>query len=487
MTDTDHRAPRFLSAALCFIVAIVAVMQTVVVPIVGTIQAQLGVSTAAVGWVLTANLLAAAVSTPILGRLADIRGKRNVLLGILVAVLIGSLLCAATESFALLIAGRILQGLSFALFPVGIAVLRDELPPRKLIGAMGLFSGTLGVGGAVGMVLTGALTTGASDYRRVFWFVVGCNIVGLVLAALVVPARARASNGRIDWVGAALLALGLSLVLLSLSQGGEWGWASPATIASGVSGIAVLVGWLFFERRIPEPLVPTAMLTRPQVLALHIIALLVGLGMFVNFLATALFVQASPDTGYGFGATVLKTTTVYMLPGAVVGVVAAAVAGRLIHRFGARGVLAASCAVGTLGFVLFAVLHDHTWQLVLWGILLGLFVSLAYATLPALIVAEVPPHETGVANSINSIARSVGSSLSSAFVTALLATMAAPSGVPRESAFIVAFAVSAAAAAVATVLALTVVRRTPLAQKNVPANGATGRPNSTSAATTTST
>lgn len=219
---SDPRGARLLVPVLCFIITTIAVMQTSVVPIVGTIRDQLGVSTTAAGWVLTANLLAAAVTTPLLGRLADLRGKRPVLLTVLAVVLVGSLLCAATDSFALLLLGRVLQGVSFALFPVGIAVLRAELPPQRLIGAMGLFSGTLGVGGAIGMVLTGLMVSGG-DYRRVFWLVAAFNVVALLSAFLVVPKRRRAEGGRIDWLGAALLAVGLALVLLALSEGGTWG------------------------------------------------------------------------------------------------------------------------------------------------------------------------------------------------------------------------------------------------------------------------
>lgn len=433
-------------------------MQTVVVPIVGTIRSQLDVGATAVGWVLTANLLAAVVATPLLGRLADLRGKKPVLIGILTVVLVGSLLCAFTDSFALLVAGRVLQGVSFALFPVGIAVLRDELPPQKLIGAMGLLSGTMGVGGAIGMVLTGVLVDGDTDYHRVFWFVVACNIVGLLLSIFVVPHRPHVAKGRIDWVGTVLLAVGLALVLLAVSEGGSWGWLSPATLASAVGGLVTLTLWFLFERRVDEPLVPPAMLTRRPVLVLHLIALVVGSCMFVNFLATSTFVQTPTAAGYGFGATVLEATTVYMLPGALVGVVAAAFAGRLIHRFGARHAMGASCLIGVAGFALFAAFHTQPWQIIVSGICISVFVSLAYAALPALLVAEVPPDATGVANSINSISRSVGSSLSSAAVAALLATMIGSAGFPREAAYVAIFAGGAVGAAAAAVLVYAVVR-----------------------------
>ncbi|WP_072809957.1 MFS transporter [Rhodococcus zopfii] len=449
---------RLLLPALCLVVTTVAVMQTVVVPIVGTIRDQLDVSTTASGWLLTANLLAAAVATPVLGRLADLRGKRAVLVGILCVVLAGSLLCAVTDSFALLVAGRVLQGASFALFPVGIAVLREEMEPDRLVGAMGLLSGTMGVGGAVGMVLTGATVSGDTDYRRVFWLVVVFNIVGLVLALVVVPKRAAAAHGRIDWAGAVLLSIGLALALLALSEGGTWGWGSPATLLCAAGGLAVLAGWFAFELRVDEPLVPPRMLTHRPVLVLHLAALLVGVAMFVNFLATSYFVQTPSAAGYGFGSTVLEATAVYMLPGALVGVAAAALAGRLVHRFTAKRVLGVSCVIGTAGFVLIAVLHDRSWHIIVSGILVSIFVSLAYAALPALLVAEVRADETGVANSINSIARTVGSSLSSALVTTLLATQVTAGGFVKQTAYVAAFGLAAVAATVAAFLVFATVR-----------------------------
>ena len=458
MARSDTLRTRLLLPALCLIVTTVAVMQTVVVPIVGTIRAQLDVSTTASGWLLTANLLAAAVATPVLGRLADLRGKRAILMGILWVVLAGSLLCAVTDSFALLVVGRVLQGASYALFPVGIAVLREEVAPDRLVGAMGLLSGTMGVGGAVGMVLTGTTVSGDTDYRRVFWLLVLFNLVGLVMAFVVVPKRVAAAHGRIDWAGAVLLSIGLALALLALSEGGTWGWGSPATLLCAAGGLTVLAGWFAFERHVDEPLVPPRMLTHRPVLVLHLAGLLVGVAMFVNFLGTSYFVQTPPAAGYGFGATVLEATAVYMLPGALVGVIAAALAGRLVHRFTAKRVLGVSCVIGTAGFVLIAVLHDRSWQIIVSGILVSVFVSLAYAALPALLVAEVRPDETGVANSINSIARTIGSSLSSALVTTLLATLVGAGGFAKQSAFVAAFGLAAVAATAAAVLVFVTVR-----------------------------
>ena len=143
----------WLLPVLAFAVTVTALLQTIVVPVLAPIGDALHASPSDVGWVLTANLLAAAVLTPVLGRLGDVHGRRPVLLGILSSVAAGSLLAALTSSLPLLVAGRVLQGAAFGLFPLSIGILRDELPADRLTGAMAVVSGTLGAGGGVGLVL----------------------------------------------------------------------------------------------------------------------------------------------------------------------------------------------------------------------------------------------------------------------------------------------------------------------------------------------
>ncbi len=457
-TGTSTAVSRLMLPVLSLTVMTVAMMQTMVVPVIGRIGEQLDVGTTAVGWVLTANLLAAAVSTPILGRLADLRGKRPVLIGILVVVLCGSLLAAFTHTLPLLILGRVLQGASFALFPIGIAILRDELPAERLVGAMGLLSGMLGVGGGVGMVVTGLLVHDDTDYRRVFWFTAIVGLVVLVAAMASIPARPSVASGPLDWTGAALLAVGLVLLLLALSEGARWGWVSLPTIGCAVGGIGVLGGWFAFERRTAHPLVPPQMLTRRPVLVANLTALLVGAALFVGFLACAYLVQSPREVaGYGFDATVLETGAVYLLPGAVVGVVASACSGRLLNRFGARGVLIGACLLGVAGFVLAALSHDAVAPVIVAMTAVQVFISLAYAALPAMIVVEVDQSETGIANSVNSIARTIGSSLSSALISTLLTIFTVTgTAVPREAAFVIAFAVGAGVAGLALLLTVLV-------------------------------
>lgn len=449
----NDKRSRLLIAGLSIVVLTVAVLQTAVVPVLGVIADQLRASDVGVSWAVTANLLAAIALTPLIGRLADLYSKKPVLLIVLVVVLVGSLLAATTTSLPLLIVARVLQATSYALYPVGIAILREELPEDRLMSAMAVMSGTLGFGGGSGLVVVGLLMSGDAGYHRVFWLTTVFTAVVIVIAALVVPRRPRSGTGTIDWLGAIGIAAGLSAVLLALTQGQTWGWMSPATLGCAIGGVVVLVGWWKWEQRAKQPLVSTEMLKRRPILLTNLATVFVGVGLYFAFLGLTQFVQIPrEEAGYGFGATVLEASVVFLLPGVIVGFLIALFSGRFIDRFGARPVLVVAAVAGIAGFLFIAFAHSQTWHVIVAGVLTNAYISLGYGALPALIVAEVHANETGVATSMNAIARTIGSSTAAALVAVLLSRMVAGTDVPMESGFFIIFLGGAVTAALAMVL-----------------------------------
>jgi MFS family permease len=447
--------------ALGLAAMVVSMMQTLVVPILGIIENDLNTTTANVSWVTTATLLSAAVFTPLLGRFGDQHGKKPTLVGVLLVMIAGSVLAATTTSLTWLIVGRVMQGAATAIFPLALSILREEIRAEKLHGAMALVSGTLAFGSGLALVGAGLLTRGLDpDYHRVFWLAVVLAVVALAGVLFAVPASRTKTGGRTDWLGAVTLAVLLVLLLVPISQGHAWGWTSGRTLGAFAAAVVMAVAWVMIERRVKEPMVDMKMFAHRPVLFTNLAGLLLGFAMFAQFIGVSYLVQMPEDiAGYGFGASVLRASVVYLLPTTLVSLVGAQLGGVLVRRLGARGTLAAGACFGVLGFTWLSAAHDTPASVIGAGMVIGLAISFGYASMPALIVAGVPAHQTGIANGINSISRSVGSAIASAVITSLLAskTIPLPQGMPalpQEGQFTLSFVIAGVAFLLVVVVAL---------------------------------
>lgn len=444
---------KHLLLALGAAVLFVALLQTSIVPVLAAVTHQLGISSVAGSWAITANLLAAAAATPLFGRLADIYNKKFVLLGVLGLVVAGSLLAATFASLPALIAGRVLQGASFAVMPVAVSILRAELPPERMLRAISALSAILGFGGALGLVVTGFLMPPGAGYQRVFWLFTAVAVVVVVAAAMVVPSRPGVGGTRVDWAGAAALAAGLCMVMLAISQGSLWGWVSLRTVAVAAAGATILVQWWRRSARMNAPLVSTRMLRHRPVLLANAATFLVGMGLYLMFLGITDFVERGQD---GFGAGILAASIQFLVPGAIAAAVMGMISGRCIERFGARAVAVAGGLAGVAGFVLLTGWHAARWEVVVAALLTNAYISLGYSVLPAMIIAEVDTEQTAVATSLNAVCRKVGSATAAALVAALLTPVAG--GRIPQSGFTAVFILGALTAGGVVLLAMRTVK-----------------------------
>jgi MFS family permease len=446
MTKRSHIG---LVTTLAAVVLTAAVEQNSVVPILSTIEGQLQVSPIAVGWVVSANLLAAAASAPLVGRLADLYNKKKVLLGALAVVLLGSLLCALTSSFPLLVIGRALQATSFAAYPVVVAILRDEMPAERIFRAVGVISAAFGLGSAMALLFTGFLMPEGASYQRLFWLLATMTVGVMALCAVVVPSRPRVVTSSVDWFGAAALACGLCLLLLTTTQGATWGWVSPPTLAAGAGGIVVMAMWWRWNQRCSDPLVSPALLRRGPLALVNGASLLVGAGTYFSLLGLSTCAATPATTGHGFGADAREVSLRFLLPGAVAAAAAAFAAGRIIERLGARTVMLGSGVIGVIGFVMFTQLHARLGPLLTAGLLTSIYISLAYGAVTALIITYVDPGEIGIAESLNDIFYSFGEATAAATVGPLLVSSAA-SG--TANGYVILFSIGAVTTALSAVL-----------------------------------
>lgn len=221
---------------------LMAVMQTVVVPLLPDLPRLTGSSAGTVSWMVTATLLSGAVLTPVLGRAGDMYGKRKVLASALVLMTVGSVMCALSSDIVVLIAARALQGAAASVVPLSISILRDELPPERRGSAVALMSSTVGIGAALGLPLA-ALVVQYADWHTMFWLTGALGALGVTAVWWAVKESPVRQPGRFDIPGTLGLAVGLVCLLLGVSQGGQWGWGSARVVGLFLGAVVVLALW----------------------------------------------------------------------------------------------------------------------------------------------------------------------------------------------------------------------------------------------------
>ncbi len=434
-----------------------ALLQTMVAPALPAIQREYGASTTAVTWVLTVYLLSASIFTPLLGRLGDMFGKERLLLIVLIVLALGTLIAALSTSLEMLIAGRAVQGAGGAVFPLAIGIIRDEFPRERVGAGIGLISATFGVGGGAALVLAGVIVDHL-PYAWIFWLSLAVIGVAIVATWLFVPESPVKSPARIDWAGAALLAGGLGSGLLGVSEGNGWGWTSPGVLGLLALSGGLLVTWVRFEKRVTEPMVDMRMMRLRGVWTTNVTTLLVGFGMFGSFLLVPQLVQLPVSTGFGFGASVTDAG-LFLLPSALMMLVAGPFAGWLGSRVGPRTPVLIGNTLIAIGFVQLAALHSQDWHIYVNSVISGAGIGLAFAGMSTLIVDAVPQSQTGVATGMNAIIRTIGGALGAQISASIIGAHLAASGLPTEAGFVMAFALSAVALIVAVGVALLIPRR----------------------------
>lgn len=459
-TRTPAVRPNAVVGVLALAGIVAAVMQTLVVPLIGELPHLLDTSASNATWVVTSTLLAAAVATPISGRLGDLYGKRRIMLACSTLLVAGSLVCALATSVVPMIAGRALQGAAMGLIPLGISAMRDLLPAERLGTSIALMSASMGIGGALGLPVAAAVAEYA-NWRMLFW---GATALAVMIAVLIhrfIPATPVTARGRFDPIGAVGLGLALVGLLLGVSKGTDWGWTSGTTLTLLVGAVVVLLAWGWFELRTADPLVDLRVTARPVVLLTNLASIVIGFAMYAQSLIVPQLLQLPTATGYGLGQDMLQMG-LWMAPSGLMMMVVSPSGARLSRARGPKTTLALGAAIVSLGYLSAIVLMGSTWGLLVAVCISTAGVGLAYGAMPALIMGSVPVSETGSANSVNTLMRSIGTSVSAAVVGVVLANMSMDLGgipLPSEAGFRVGLGIGAGVAALASVIALCIPTR----------------------------
>jgi MFS family permease len=460
MTDQPTRRPtrranRAVIPVLAFAGIVVAVMQTLLVPVLKDLPRLLDTTSSNASWVVTATLLSGAVATPIMGRLGDLYGKRRMLVVSVAVMVVGALISAVTSDLTTMLVGRTLQGFSMGAVPLGIGLMRDLLPREKLGSAMALMSSSIGVGGSLAMPAA-ALLAQHADWHTLFYGAAATGALSIALTLLAVPESPVRAQGSFDLPGAFGLALGLVLFLLPISKGSDWGWTSGTTLGLFAASVVVLVLWGGSELRRKAPLVDLRTTARRAVLFTNLASIMVGVAFYVQTLVLPQLLQLPTSTGYGLGQSMV-VAGLCMAPMGVAMMFMTPLYARLSAKYGPTTTLLMGLLVIALAYGAGTGLMSAVWQVLVVSTMLGVGIGLAYSSLPALITGSVDPSETGAANGLNTLMRSIGTSLSSAVIGTVLANTAnTVDGVeiPTMHGFRVSFLLATAAVALGLLLAL---------------------------------
>lgn len=439
MPETRPRlVPALVFAALC--TAIVSSLGMLLVPSIAT-EFDVTVSTAQ--WMLTINLLVGAIATPVMGRLSDGPHKKRLLLVSLAIVLGGSVVAALAPNFTVFLIGRALQGLTYGIVSVTIAMARRYVDPARVQSSISTLSVTVASGIGIGYPLTGIIS-GRTSYHWAFWFAALFVLSAIVVVVKVMPDGPDELAPRVpfDFVGATLLGLGLGALLLGISEGENWGWASAATIGCLVAAAALFAVWAWVELRSSHPLINLRVFRAGDVLLANGTAIGLGAAMYVALSVGSLVAQAPEATGYGMAMPVVWAGFV-MFPLSVGSLTANRVVRRAARRIRLATLLPVGAAMISAASIMLWVTHTDLWLLLLGMLILGLGMGTAYAAMPALIARSVAVEELGSSVSFNQVLRTVGSSFGTALSGAILAANTAPNGHSTDAGITGAFALGA--------------------------------------------
>jgi len=400
--------------ALMLSTGLVAIDSTVIATAVPSIVGSLG-GFAQFPWLFSVYLLAQAVSIPIYGKLADLFGRKPVMLFGIALFLLGSVLCGAAWSMVALIVFRALQGLGAgAVQPMSLTIAGDLYTVAERGKVQGYMASVWGASAVVGPTLGGVFSEYLS-WRWIFFVNVPlCVIAGWTLIRAL-HERVTPRHHRLDYAGAGLLGTGCTLLILGLLEGGvAWSWSSPAGIAVMAVGAALIVAFVLVERRAAEPVLPLwvfrrRMLVTSTLVALGVGAVLIGLTSYVPT-----YVQGVLGTGPLVAGFALATLTLGWP-------LTSSQSGKVYMRAGFRTTALIGSAVTVLGAVLTALLSSHASVVEVGATCFVVGAGLGFVAAPTLIGAQatVGWSQRGVVTGTNMFGRSIGSAVGVALFGAI--------------------------------------------------------------------
>ena len=413
----------------------------------------------AVGWLMSGYLLVGAVASAVAGRLGDMYGRRRIMLWVLALGTIGSVISATGLNFGTVLFGRCLQGVTAAVLPLAFGLMREHARADRVPLSIGIMISSASAGTAAGLVLGGMIVDNF-DWNWIFTTSAVLSVLSMAAVLLLVPhSTASEQIQRLDYWGMVLFLFSIGTLLLAVNLTRSWGWSDPRTLSLTAVGSILLFVWIRQALRAEAPFIDVRLLSFRNIMIVNLIAVLVALSGQQITLVMAMLLQAPTWTGIGLGTSATVAGLV-KLPSNILALAAGPISGWLLGRHGGRFTLMTGGIIMTLGWVQLIFVHETLTQITVILCVIAFGITMAYASVPNVIVASVPKDRISEATGMMSVIRTTSSAIGAQMITVLLATstIANPAGgggqFPAPEAFMLTLWVIAGLSLAATLVAL---------------------------------
>lgn len=396
-------------------------------------------------WVITAYSLVAALATGFVGRLGDQFGRRKIMVAILLISAIGSVISALAPTFGVLVAGRALQGVSGAVLPLAIGMVRSSFPAAKVSLGIAVVSTSALIAGAAGM-LAGGLFLDFASWHYIFWTAAIAATLAAALVHFGIPREPRetlASAGKIDYFGGLLFGAAIASTLYGLTLSKGRGWSDLSVLAFVIGGLVVLAIWIKWELRIEEPMINVRMFGERKFALGMLATALIAVGPIgtMNILSVTIYRNPSSitladgsvmDLPIGLGLSATMTGLLGFITAAAAFAISPYI-GKISARFGARVGLMIGSLLTIVGLLIICTAPGQL-PVVITGLVIVIFgTGFLYSGMPTVIVECVLPEQTSTATAVNAVTRTAFQAVSASVVGLMLAFSPVVAG---ENAFV---------------------------------------------------
>ncbi len=457
--DFDRSYAVKVMLLLAGLVMTVMYIEGMLTPSLPTIEGDFSITSSQASLILSLYMVGGVAATPIVGKLGDIYGKKRMLVVVLGVYAVAVSFTGFAPNFPYLLISRTIQGMGMAVMPLGFALVREEFPKDMIPKAQAVVSAMFGAGFAVSLPL-GSWVSNNYGWRWTYHSAIPVVVMLAILALVMIKeSRFRRPQVKIDYLGAMLLAITLSLFVFALSEGSIWGWTSTNTLSMVITGavLSVPLAWyeLRYTKRGGEAILNFKLLSMRNVLVANLILTIAGMGMFLSMFALTYrfsyqFFENSKNT--------ILDTGLALVPFALGTIIFGPVGGILVSRTGVKPISIAGAAIATVGFLLQATLPGY-WEVLVFEFITGAGLSLINGTLINLIVLTVNPRDMGLATAMNGTFRSLGSSVGAPIAGSMISTYSISMiiagkviSIPTNTAFVYIFVTAAVMFLVAAIL-----------------------------------